>query len=146
MAFSYDPTTAAGQVRLLIGDTNLDEPKLQVFQDAEIDAFLSLGGNSEFKAAALALKRMAADAAKRAIAYNILASDFQVDRTKVKDGLLALAKAYEEDELKEPGFHLLELGWHVDPADGIDRNEHVDDGTENHDFYHKLDFEQEGDV
>lgn len=53
---TYDPTTDAGKVRLLITDTNvLDE----IFTDVEITAFLSLGSNDIFLAAAEAIETIA---------------------------------------------------------------------------------------
>lgn len=58
MTFTYDPTTSAGRVRLLIGDTLGDG---HLFEDAEIDAFLSLGGDRVRLAAAQALEAIAAN-------------------------------------------------------------------------------------
>ena len=45
MAFSYDPTTDRGKVRLLIGDTDTVNISRQLFADAEIDTFLVLNDN-----------------------------------------------------------------------------------------------------
>lgn len=61
MVFTYDPTTNAGRVRLLIGDTSVDDADAQLFSDAEIDAFLSLGGGRVRLAAAQALEAIAAN-------------------------------------------------------------------------------------
>lgn len=58
MVFSYDSTTDAGIVRLLIGDTNDDG---HLFEDAEITAFLTLNGNRTRLAAAQALEAIAAN-------------------------------------------------------------------------------------
>ena len=52
MAFTYDPTTDRGQVRLLLADTNVADATLQIFTDAEIDAFLSMEGSVVLLAAA----------------------------------------------------------------------------------------------
>ena len=57
MAFTYDLATNDGKVRLLVTDTDATNP---IFQDAEIAAFLSLGGGSTFRGAAQALEVIAA--------------------------------------------------------------------------------------
>lgn len=58
MAFTYDVATLAGQVRLLIGDTEATDP---LFQDDEITAFLGIEEHDIRLAAALALDVMAAN-------------------------------------------------------------------------------------
>jgi len=58
MAFTYDVATLAGQVRLLIGDTESSDP---LFQDDEIAAFLGIEEDDIRLAAALALDVMAAN-------------------------------------------------------------------------------------
>lgn len=58
MAFTYDVATLAGQVRLLIGDTEATDP---LFQDDEITAFLDIEEHDIRLAAALALDVMAAN-------------------------------------------------------------------------------------
>src|SRR5258708_7705193 len=57
MAFSYDPATAPGQVRLLAVDTI---EASAAFSDAEISSFLTLSGGVVLLASALALDRRAA--------------------------------------------------------------------------------------
>src|SRR5258708_27819331 len=57
MAFSYDPATAPGQVRLLAVDTIEASAD---FSDAEISTFLTLSGGIVLLASALALDRRAA--------------------------------------------------------------------------------------
>jgi len=52
MAFTYDPTTSLGQVRLLISDT---DATAAIFEDAEITAFLTLESSNVYLAAAQAL-------------------------------------------------------------------------------------------
>ena len=49
MAFTYDPATDRGYVRLLLGDTNLLS---EIFSDAEIDAYLSRNDDAPLLAAA----------------------------------------------------------------------------------------------
>lgn len=58
MAFTYDPTTDVGKVRMIIGDK--DEAYV-MFQDDEISAFLDLNGESVKRAAAAALDTIASD-------------------------------------------------------------------------------------
>lgn len=63
MAFTYDPTTDRGLVRLLIHDTDTATAANQLFQDAEIDAFLTLEGSVVRRGAAAALESLAANQA-----------------------------------------------------------------------------------
>jgi hypothetical protein len=56
MAATYDLSTLIGQVRLLITDTDVDNP---IFQDAEITAFLTMQSNNVKLAAAQALDSIA---------------------------------------------------------------------------------------
>jgi len=58
--FTYDPTTDAGLVRLLITDTDTVNPDNQIFEDAEITAFLTLESAVVKRAAARALDVIAA--------------------------------------------------------------------------------------
>ena len=59
MAFTYDPTTDRGRVRLLVADTNDADATLQIFTDAEIDAFLDLNDQAVLLAAAMAAESIA---------------------------------------------------------------------------------------
>lgn len=56
MAFTYDPGTDLGTVRLLISD--VDETSA-VFDDAEVTRFLTLEGSDPYRAAAAALLTIA---------------------------------------------------------------------------------------
>jgi hypothetical protein len=60
VAFTYEPATPLGQVRLLIPDR---EPTAALFADEEIAAFLSMEGDNVRRAAALALETAASNAA-----------------------------------------------------------------------------------
>ncbi len=55
---TYDPTTPAGQVRLLISDTDTSNP---VFEDNEIDQFLALESQNVRRGAAMALDTIASN-------------------------------------------------------------------------------------
>jgi len=57
MTFTYDVTTDAGKVRLLITDTDSTYP---IFNDDEISAYLSMNASSVKRAAAGALRTIAA--------------------------------------------------------------------------------------
>lgn len=90
---AYDPTTAAGQVRLLITDTS-DDAEVQLFTDEEIAVFLVLEGDVVFRAAALALETIAVD---QALVLKVIRTlDVQTDGAKVADSLLKRAKALRE--------------------------------------------------
>lgn len=60
MTFTYTPSTDRGSVRLLIPDRVAEEA---IFQDDEIDRFLSLEGGVIKAAAALALETISTDEA-----------------------------------------------------------------------------------
>lgn len=60
MAFTYDLATSAGQVRLLIPDT---DPDNHLLQDAEITALLALEASDVRRAAAAALELIASSEA-----------------------------------------------------------------------------------
>lgn len=81
MAFTYDPDTKAGYVRLLIGDTNESEPAKQIFTDKEINSFLSRENNSVYNAAAAAAEAIAASQARSAIAWETLGRS--VDKSNI---------------------------------------------------------------
>lgn len=86
MAYTYDVTTARGQVRLLSFDT----PEAQaIFSDDEIDAFLSLEDDDVYLAAANALDTKAAN--KAWIMGVTTLMDVQVDGAKLAAQLAARA-------------------------------------------------------
>jgi hypothetical protein len=90
MATTYDPTTTRGLVRLLLND--VADP--WVFQDAEIDAFLTLEGQSVKKAAAQAIET---NATNMVLAMRVLRSqDVATDGAKVADAMRAQAKSLRE--------------------------------------------------
>jgi hypothetical protein len=61
MSFTYDVTTSRGKVRLLITDTDSSD---YVFEDAEIDAFLSMKSSDIYESGALACETWARSQAK----------------------------------------------------------------------------------
>lgn len=86
MAFSYDPATDAGKVRLLIPD-RVDSGHL--FEDGEIDTFLTLESSSIKRAAALALETAASDNALVLKVIKLL--DLSTDGARTSAALLERA-------------------------------------------------------
>ena len=87
---AYDPATPNGRVRLLIDDTG-DAP---VFADNEIEAFLTMNGGSELRAAAQALLMIAASEAR--LSKKIASQDLQTDGPAVAAELRAQAAQLRE--------------------------------------------------
>lgn len=115
MAFSYDPNTPAGQVRLSIADTVEDDA---IFSDAEIAAFLSMAGQAVGYAAARALRTIAASRALMARKLKVL--DVELDTTATAAQFISLAKALESQEDNDGGFAIAEF------AQGVfGREEHM---------------------
>lgn len=87
MAFTYTLSTDAGKIRLLLPDNNASN---YVFEDDEIDAFLSLEYSNVRRAAALALETIASNEAYVLKVIKLL--DLQTDGAKTSDALLKRAK------------------------------------------------------
>lgn len=95
MAFTYDPTTDRGMVRLNIYDTDTVDADRQIFTDAEIDAFLAMTGSIVLLASARALEAMAASQIFRLKVMRNM--DLSTDGAKVGEALRKLAKQFRED-------------------------------------------------
>lgn len=99
MAFSYDPTTDAGLIRLLIADTDGDTA---VFSDAEIAAVYAANSNGVKRTAAQLLDILSTNHAK--LAVRVSRGDVDEDLTKIAAELRAQAAVYraqaddEEDD------------------------------------------------
>lgn len=96
MAFTFDVSSERGKVRLLVPDTS---PTAFVFEDAEVDAFLAIEGNSVRRAAALALETLASNQAL--VLKVIKLMDLQTDGAKLSDALLkraGLLRAQADDD------------------------------------------------
>lgn len=87
MAFTYTLSTDAGKVRLMVPDNNASS---YVFEDDEIDAFLSLEYSNVRRAAALALETIASNEAYVLKVIELL--DLKTDGAKTSDALLKRAK------------------------------------------------------
>lgn len=93
MAFTYDVTTNAGKVRLLLVDTDSNNA---LFDDDEIAAFLSLARDSNIKrAAALGLRTVAAN--EVLVQKRIRLLDLSTDGPAEAAALRALADKLEAD-------------------------------------------------
>ena len=129
MAFSYDPATNAGKVRLLIPD-RVDSGHL--FEDDEIDTFLSLESSSIKRAAALGLETAASDNALVLKVIKLL--DLSTDGARTSAALLERAgklrsQADAEDSAEDGGsFDIAE--WTVNDFAYRDRliNQSLRDG------------------
>lgn len=138
MAFTYDPTTSRGRVRLLVRDTVEADA---IFTDAEVDALLSLSGSDVWLAAASAYRALAGDAARVAVAYQIL-GELNIDRKTIADKMNAIADKLETRAGTEPGFHLQEVGWLFNAA-GIDESP-KDEANADQDAYYDLNYKSVG--
>lgn len=95
MAFTYDVTTNRGKVRLLIGDTNASS---YVFEDLEVDTFLSLASNSVFVGSAIALETIIRDRGVR-LQKKVELGGYKTEEFAL-DELRKLAKDLRDSELK----------------------------------------------
>jgi hypothetical protein len=109
MAWTFDPTTDRGRVRLLIGD---DDTSNQIFQDASIDAFLSMEGGEVKLGAAAALEAIAA---KQALVQKVMkVGDVTTDGAKLAQALRELAANFRAQVEDAPAFDIAE--WTITPA------------------------------
>lgn len=92
MSWSYDVSTQAGQVRLLITDIRADNP---YFQNEEIDAFISIEGSTRL-AAALALETIASNEALIQKVFKTL--DVETDGAKLSDALIKRAEMLRKQD------------------------------------------------
>lgn len=97
-AYPLDPSTNVGKYRLLLGDAegtrySPDEPgraNYAVLSDAEIETFVSQGGDSVTRGIAYYYLRLAGEAAKESA--SIQDQDLRVDLTKKSAELRAMAQ------------------------------------------------------
>ena len=95
MIGTYDPTTDAGMVRLLIADTDVTDV---LFADEEIAAALDMGGSAKLAAATL-LGALASNHAR--LAMRIQRGGVSEDMTQVAKELRAQAAVLREEGLAE---------------------------------------------
>ncbi|KAA3644554.1 MAG: hypothetical protein DWQ07_14135 [Chloroflexi bacterium] len=102
MAFTYDVTTDAGKVRMLVGDKDTDTAENQIFTDAEIDAFLAMEENSIKRAAASALLAIANNQVYVLKVMKTL--DMMTDGAKMADSLRAMAEQLRKEASEEEAW------------------------------------------
>lgn len=95
MTFSYSAgASPRDTVRLLIADTNIGDVNAQIFQDEEVDVFLSLNNQSPLLAAAQGLDAMARNQLMLLKVITIL--DLQVDGARMAAELRTSAEKLRE--------------------------------------------------
>lgn len=108
MAFTYDPTTDRGRVRLRISDVDTDNP---VFTDEEIDTFLAAEPDDWRLAAALALDTIATN---EALVLKIIRTlDLQTDGARLADSLGKQAAALRAQVDDTGAFAIAEGPAHI---------------------------------
>lgn len=105
MSSTYEPSTAAGRVRLLIGDTG---PEFH-YTDEDVDAFLDMQGGDIYMAAANAATAWAATLAVDA--SDVMLGDYrQMDYHKARE-LREVAKNLRQQAMEQPAFAIAEKAW-----------------------------------
>lgn len=129
MAFTYDVSTALGQVRFLVADT---DPSNQIFEDDELEMCLQFESSqglyisgqaavtaapvanpivpqvySVYRAAAMALDGLAANSARLSSVTKLL--DVELDTGKASADLKSQAKNYREIESRRGHFAIAEM-------------------------------------
>ena len=122
MAFTYDLTTDAGKVRLLITDTDHDN---EIFSDSEIDVFLGLTAvdstNDINLASAVALETIAASEAL--VQKKIKLLDLTTDGPAVADSLRKAAALLREQSENESYIDWTEINLNTFAARDIIYND-----------------------
>ncbi len=113
MSVTYNPNTETGKVRLLITDTDVDNP---IFSDEEISQFLNLtsvDGEKDVRlAAAMGLETMAASEAYVQKKLSML--DLSTDGPSVAKSLREAAQRLRDQVENEPAFGWAEMS--LNPA------------------------------
>ena len=91
MAFTHDPSTDRGKIRLFVYDI---VEASAAFTDAEIDAFLEMNSDSIWYAAADAARSLAAKNTNSAFMLRIEGA-LKIDKKKIAEYFLSLASKYE---------------------------------------------------
>ena len=106
MAFTYDPSIPAGQVRLLVGDNKEDNHQ---FTDEDIDAFLSIELNDVRSAAALAYESWATFLSSR-VADLQLGDYRQSDYHRIRE-MRTLAHQLRQAVDNHPAWSISQKAW-----------------------------------
>ena len=102
MPFTYDLSTDRGKVRLKIRDTDTTDPDRQLFEDDEIDFFITEAGSDLNLAAAGALDSIAANAAVLAKMEKI--GDYVIDSKAMAAAVMKAAQHYRSLSEQAPAF------------------------------------------
>ena len=127
MAFTYDLTAPGNRedLRLQIGDTTSGTGNY-VFEDAELDRFLSRASNDINLASAMACRSLATSYARRAIWYRVNGiQGFEMDRRDPAKRFLEMAKNFEETAKSAVFEYESIIEDYVDSA-GEDRSNYID--------------------
>lgn len=103
MAFTYNPSTDVGKVRLLIGDTDITSPK---FQDDELSALLTFENGEWGLAAADALESLAATVGSTQSSVKI--GDYQNSAADQVKNLQTQAQRLRDMVWNTPAFAAIE--------------------------------------
>ena len=125
MAFTMDPTTDRGKVRLLVSDTDTAVAANQIFSDAEIDALLTLESGDVYMAAAAAAESISASAARSNIVWR--AAGQTIDKKGIAENFRALAKMYRKRASDGAPFEEIDAADIAISAFGVDSSEFVGD-------------------
>jgi len=134
LAFTNDPTTDRGKVRLLIKDNAIGEDGPVsgpihgtdfVFTDADIDAFLDLNGDDVWRASADACRSLAADGIGGALLVRL--SGIDVDLKKIPEYWMALAARYQARSDNDDPVEYIDSYDHQISSFGEDESEYVGD-------------------
>lgn len=106
MAFTYDLATPRGKVRLKIRDTDTADVTRQLFNDEEIDFFLTEASADLNLAAAGALDSIAANAALLAKMEKI--GDYSIDSKNMAAAVMKVAAHYRSLSEEAPAFGFAE--------------------------------------
>jgi len=98
MAYTNDPSTSEGQLRVLVFDTTTSVTPIQgvdyQYSDAELTSILDLNSDDLWLAAADLCRSLAAKFSAAAIELGLGKGDIKIDNTERAKGYLALAKGY----------------------------------------------------
>jgi hypothetical protein len=137
ISFTYSVTTARGQTRLLVSDTSATG---YTWEDAEVDAALSLATDNVFDAAAILLDSARASF-KKMISVRLF-GEVSVSATEQSNALQDLANHYREIARCDAQMQMTQLQLKIDKY-GRDSTDY-DDGNEtssaNFEDYSEVDF------
>ena len=109
----------------MVSDTDDDDSTKQIFDDAEIDAFLAIENNELYAAAAAACESLAANTARSAIVFRA-EKLLSIDRKEVPKHFRELAAMYRKRAVSAPAEEIDSMDYNISPF-GRDQSEYVGD-------------------